>query len=534
VAEPARKALFQFPYRRSPDQDAARPAHHTVIVVGAGPVGLTTAIDLARRGVPVLLLDDADRIGEGSRGICYAKRTLEIWDRLGAVQPMLDKGVTWKIGKVFLANDLVYQFDLLPEAGHHMPAFINLQQYYVEKVLVERADALANLEIRWRNKVTGLVSRADHVEVTVETPDGPYRLIADWLVACDGARSTIRSLVGLEFTGEAFADQFLIADVKMTAPFPSERWFWFDPPFHSGQSALLHKQPDDVWRIDLQLAPDADAEQEKRPENVLPRLKRMLGHDAFELEWVSIYRFQCRRIARFVHDRVIFAGDSAHQVSPFGARGGNSGVQDADNLGWKLAAVIAGDAPRALLDSYDLERRQAADENIGHSTRSTDFIAPRSPAERHFRNAALGLARTTDLGRRFVNSGRLSLPTTYDTPLSTPDTEAFGGSARLGAPLPDAPVRTTGGAAGWLLHELGEGFTVLHSPASGDVHRLPEVRHLIVGRDLIDETGVLAERLDATPGTTYLVRPDQHLAARFRTPDPARLAAAIDRAMGRG
>jgi 3-(3-hydroxy-phenyl)propionate hydroxylase len=533
VAEGTRKALFKFSYRRSPDQDAAKPVHHPLIVAGAGPVGLTAAIDLAQRGVPVVLLDDADSIGEGSRGICYAKRTLEIWDRLGVAGRMLAKGVTWKIGKVFLAADLVYQFDLLPEAGHKMPAFINLQQYYVEKFLVERAETLANLELRWRHKVTGVARHPDHALLTVETPEGPYTVSADWVLACDGARSTIRRLLGLDFVGEAFPDQFLIADVRMTAPFPSERWFWFDPPFHSGQSALLHKQPDDVWRIDLQLSPDADADFEKRPERVVPRIERMLDHKNFELEWVSVYHFHCRRLAKFVHDRVIFAGDAAHQVSPFGARGGNAGVQDADNLSWKLAAVIKGEAPLSLIATYDVERGQAADENIGHSTRSTDFIAPRSLTERLFRDAALGLARCTEIGRRYVNSGRLSTPTTYDTPLSTPDENPFAGSAKLGAPLPDAPVKDRAGAAVWLLNALSAGFTVIHVPKGEPPPLVAGAAHLVIGQDVHDTEGLLAQRLDAQPGSTYVLRPDQHLCARFRSYDPVKVAAAVDRACAR-
>ncbi|MCL4767988.1 MAG: FAD-dependent oxidoreductase [Hyphomicrobiaceae bacterium] len=533
VAQESRKPLFSFDYRRSPDQDRARPAHHPVIVVGAGPVGLTAALDLALRGVPVVVLDDTDRIGEGSRGICYAKRTLEIWDRLGVARPMLEKGVTWQVGKVFQAGDLVYQFDLLPEAGHKMPAFINLQQYYVEKLLVERCAELPEVELRWRNKVVGLERHADHSVLTIDTPDGSYPLTADWVLACDGARSSIRAFLGLGFEGEVFDERFLITDVRMTAPFPSERWFWFDPPFHSGQSALLHKQPDDIWRIDLQLSPKADIESETRLENVVPRIERMLGHRDFEVDWVSVYSFQCCRIARFVHGGVIFLGDAAHQVSPFGARGGNSGVQDADNLGWKLAAVLGGDAPRDLIESYDLERCQAADENIGHSTRSTDFIAPRTNTERHFRDAALALARRTGFGRRYVNSGRLSTATIYDTPLSTPDRDAFAGAARLGAPLPDAPCRHQPSGARWLLDALGRGFTVIHAPDGSAPPPVADARQLLLGRDLEDPQGLVSQRLDARAGSTYVVRPDQHLAARFRSYDPAWVAAAIARASGR-
>src|SRR5690606_1867974 len=279
-----------------------------------------------------------------------------------------------------------------------------------------------------------------------------------YVLAADGARSHLRRRLGLDFRGQVFEDRFLIADVKMKADFPTERWFWFEPPFHAGGSALLHKQPDDVWRIDLQLGWQADPEVERQPERVIPRLKAMLGEDvAFDLEWVSIYTFQCRRLDRFRHGRVFFIGDSAHQVSPFGARGANSGVQDVDNLIWKLGAVLRNEAPDALLDSYDVERVAAADENIRHSTRSTDFIVPKSPAARALRNAVLQLAAEYGFARRLVNSGRLSLPTTYvDSPLSTPDADPFGPGPAPGAPAPDGPLPESGE---WLLRRCCDGFT---------------------------------------------------------------------------
>jgi 3-(3-hydroxy-phenyl)propionate hydroxylase len=533
----AKRIVEQFAYRRHADQDTLAPTHHPVIVVGAGPVGMALALDLASRGVKAVVLDDADRIGEGSRGICWSKRTLEIFDRLGVAGPMVEKGVVWQKGKVFLADAQVYDFDLLPEGGHKMPAFINLQQYYVEQELIRGIERRGDIEIRWRNRVSAIDQRKDGAIIAIDTPDGPYRLSCDWLVCCDGARSPCRDMLGLGFIGEAFLDRFLIADVKMTATFPTERWFWFDPPFHSGQSALLHKQPDDVWRIDLQLGPEADAEAERAPNRVVPRIERMLGHDNFELEWVSIYTFQCRRLERFTHSRVIFAGDAAHQVSPFGARGANSGVQDAENLAWKLAEVLAGAAPASLIDSYETERGQAADENIRHSTRSTDFIAPRTATERHFRNAALALAGSAGFARAFVNSGRLSAATVYDTPLSTPDREPFGGAAQLGAPMPDALISIREGEPDWLLRQLShKGATILFwddGVRSGDARALAAAMGgtaLVSDVDFIDANGVLAARLDARRGSTWVIRPDQHLAARFREFDAARVADAMRRA----
>jgi 3-(3-hydroxy-phenyl)propionate hydroxylase len=548
ATEQGRAAVYRYGYRRASDQDASAPARHPVVVVGAGPVGLTAAIDLALRGVPVVILDDADRIGEGSRGICWAKRTLEIWDRLGLAAGMVEKGVTWKLGKVFCGDDLVYAFDLLPEDGHKMPAFINLQQYYVEGALVERALEFAHvpakwspvrrlehapgkaaIDLRWRNKVVGITPGNDHARLAIDTPDGRYHLDADWVIAADGARSSLRDLLGLSFRGVTFEDQFLIADVRMAADFPTERRFWFNPTFHGGQSSLMHRQPDNVWRIDLQLDPHADAAEEQRPERVVLRLRRVLGDIPFELEWVSLYRFNCRRLDRFIHGRVIFVGDAAHQVSPFGARGANSGVQDAENLAWKLAAVLRGEAGAALIDSYERERMQAADENIAHSTRSTDFIAPHSAAERRLRDAVLALAPHAEFARRMVNSGRLSVATVYDTLLTTPDEAPFGGTAKLGAPVPDARLRHRAGAPEFLLERL-RGEPALIHVADGPRPAPPAgIALTVVGEDVFDDARLFAARFDATPGATYLVRPDQHLAARWRAFDGAKVGAALDR-----
>jgi 3-(3-hydroxy-phenyl)propionate hydroxylase len=527
----------QFGYRRHADQDRIDAAEHAVVVVGAGPVGLSLAIDLAQRGQPVLLLDDADRIGEGSRAICFSKRSLEYWDRLGAGQRMVDKGVVWSVGKIFHGASQLYQFNLLPEQGHKRPAFINLQQFYAEAYLVDRVHELAAIDLRWRNKVIALEARNDHVVLDIETPEGTYRLRANHVVACDGARSSLRQMVGAEFAGQVFEDQFLIADVRMTAEFPTERWFWFDPPFHAGRSALLHKQPDDIWRIDLQLNRDADPAVEKLPENVRPRIARMLGHEKFDFEWISLYKFQCRRMEKFIHGRVIFAGDAAHQVSPFGARGANSGLEDAENLAWKLDRVLKGSSPETLLWSYHFERSAAADENIRESTRSTDFMAPSSRQEARLRAAVLSLARETEFGKRMVNGGRLSVPSIYETSLSTGDREAWQAGPRPGASMLDAPIAAPSGESLYLTDafiKAGTRFTLLEF-ANGAAVDVPDGVGVIRigGRDgFSDSAGLVGARYDAAPGTAYLLRPDGYVAARFRHPTRPALDAALACAAG--
>jgi len=563
-----------FEYRPCPDQRAGAIVRRPIVVVGAGPVGLCTAIDLAANGTPVVVLDDDQTVSVGSRAVCYAKRTLEILDRLGCGRPVIERGISWSRGRVFLREREVFGFDLLPDTGHARPAFVNLQQYHFEEALVARAAELPLLDLRWRSRVTALEPGPDGVTLTVQTPDGPYRLQADWLVAADGARSPVRHLMGLESKGQVFQDRFLIADVLMKLDHPTERWFWFDPPFHPGQSVLLHRQADNVWRIDFQLGWEADPEEEKKPERVLPRLRAMLGDREFELEWVSVYTFQCRRMDRFRHGRVLFVGDAAHQVSPFGARGANSGIQDADALAWRLAAVVRGQAGDALLDAWSHEREAAADENILNSTRSTDFITPKSATARAFRDATLELAEHLPFARRLVNSGRLSVPTTVDaSPANTPDSEPFDAPAmRPGAPSTDAPLATPSGAPAWWLERVGGRFELLLFDDGADperaatdvaaiaaalragcaegfalhlvlppgspraallaerLERLPAARAEV----LLDRDGLLARRCDARPGTTYLLRPDQHVSARWRSPDGARIGAAVARALGAG
>ena len=356
-----------------------------------------------------------------------------------------------------------------------------------------------------------------------------------------------RSLT-LPYEGEVFRDQFLIADIRFKGELPKERRFWFYPPFHPTNSVLLHRQADDIIRVDIQLGRDADAEEEKKPENIERRLRLMFGPDVtWDHEWSSVYTFSCRMMEKFVNGRVIFAGDAAHVVSPFGARGGNGAIADVDNLAWKLALVVDGKAPASLLDSYDHERRLAAQENILNSTRSTDFITPRFPASRIFRDAALALARDFPFARALINSGRLSVPTAQPgSPIDTPDSDGdWTNGPGPGRAMLDAPV--SNGVAGWLIDHTGPGFAVLSfCTAAAEVPPLAlAATGVLVTRYaggtapkgwtvLHDREGVAHQRYDARPGTTYLIRPDRYVAGRWRSFATQSLEAALKRGIGHG
>ena len=508
-------------------------SRHKIVIIGAGPIGLALAIDLAMRGIHSVILDDNNVVSVGSRAICWAKRTIEIFDRLGIGEKMVEKGVVWKIGRLFDGHDEVYHFDLLPEEGHKFPAFINLQQYYVEEYLVKRAQEFPDLiDLRFKNKVIDHQDKGDHVALEIETPDGLYHLETDYLLACDGASSPTRQRMGLSFEGQTFNEQFLIADVEMeNSPFETqsaERWFWFKPPFHEGQSALLHQQPDNIYRIDLQLGPDADADHEAEPSRVKARIQQIMKDKPFTLDWMSIYKFSCARLEKFVHNRVIFVGDSAHIVSPFGARGGNGGIHDVDNLGWKLAAILNGDAPSSLLKSYDEERGLGADENIANSARATNFMTPKSEMEMIFRNEVLTLANDMPFARKLINSGRLSVPCSLKQSALQSQDE---GLAQAGQAILDAPLQS----GKWLIDVVPSEFTLI---AIGKI-KAPAIAGLArIGFAQDDDDYPCYQPQDDKlitrygDGFLYLIRPDHHIAAGFSHADIKAIEHAYQTALG--
>jgi 3-(3-hydroxy-phenyl)propionate hydroxylase len=433
-------ALPEYPFVEPPEIRSGEVKRHAIVIVGGGITGLTLACALAKYGVSALLLDEDNTVGvkgAASRGICYAQKTLEIFKRLGIYKRIAKKGVQWSVGRTFAGADEVYSFDLRQQATHSLsaePPFINIQQFYIEGYLVEqlmRGEAEnRSIDLRWNHRITGFAQNTDVATLTIETPAGTYSLEADHVIDCSGSHSPFRRWCEASITAKKGDDRWCIADVRFKNPPPVERHTWIEAPFNDGRAVWQHLMADGVWRIDYQMLPDAKAEEVSREDVVRARLNaqfgRTLSAEECEIVWVGAYAYRSECLDHMKHGRVFFVGDSAHVVSPFGARGGNSGVQDADNLAWKLAAVVQGRASPALLGSYHDERHEAAEHNVLVTNRTARFLRPADGAERLFRTAALGLARKHAFARQLVNTGRMSTPNTYTR---SPACEATGGRA---------------------------------------------------------------------------------------------------------
>ena len=500
-----------YDYRAPPELSGAKRTY-PVIVVGAGLAGLTAALELGSRGIETIVIDEDNTVGAqglSSRGICYAKRSLEIFDRFGVAERIRAKGVTWNEGEVYRGEELLYRFNLQPESDQKFPAFVNLQQFYVEQYLVERLQQTAAVDLRWKNRLLGVAQDAEGVTVRVQTPDGPYQARCQYLLAADGGHSTVRGVIGAEDEELSFyEDRWCIADVRMDTKEHPVRKAYLDGVPTEGGAIWYHQMADGVWRTDWQITHLPDPERESGPERAKERLRKLVGEDVrFELVWVGPWRFKKRLLKRLVHGRVIFLGDAAHEHSPFGARGGNSGIQDANNLAWKLALVLQGKARVELLGTYEQERHFAARDNTENATRSAIFIGPQSVGQRLVRNAILDLAQREPWARRWVNVGRLSVATVYaGSSLNSERGRFLSDLARPGAAAPDARV-----GDGYFVDRLGGEFRTVFFRA--------EER----SEPLYSRYGVPAE------GATYVFRPDGHVLARCTGIDEAFARQAMER-----
>jgi 3-(3-hydroxy-phenyl)propionate hydroxylase len=527
-----------------------------VVVVGGGPVGYCTALGLANHGVPVVLLEADDSVCFGSRAICISRRSLEIITRLGAAEGFLKLGLPWTGGRSFYRDDEVLHFKMPMDENQKHPPMINLAQYSIEQLLLDAAEGHHDrIEIRWQNRVTAIEAREDGARLTVETPDGSYMMEADWVVAADGGRSFLREALGLKLKGTSYEGRYVIVDILLDSARPAERLAYFDPPCNPGSTVLVHKQPGDVWRVDYQLRDGEDPDEAIKPENVMPRVESLLAmmgeKGAWSPIWIGIYKANALTLDNYRHRRVLFAGDAAHLLPIFGVRGANSGIDDADNLAWKLAFVIKGMASPKLLDSYSAERVAAARENLSYGTKSTEFMAPPSFAFDLMRTAVLGLAVKFPELRSLINPRQSSAIAYTTSPLNAAARDAeFSAGPAPGHVLTECPlaiIQSASSREGHLTDLIGPDITALYFTEDGAVPaeltaceaamRARGIPFAIVplarraGNDCArgwDKTGRLFAMYDAVPGTLYLVRPDGHVFARWRCCDTTAVVVAID------
>jgi len=492
-----------------------------VVIAGGGPVGLVAALALARHGVPSIVIEaDAD-VCEGSRATCISRRSLQVLERLGAEAAFVEKGLGWTHGSTYLRTHEVFRLQMSQTEDDRFPPFINMGQNMAERLLVDACEATGLVDIRWRSRVTAIRQTNNDVTLDIESGGKTETLDAEWVIAADGARSAIREVLGLKLEGTSFHSRYLIADIEMRCDWPTERKVWFDPVSNPGSTVIMHRQPDDIWRIDYQLRPDDDSERELQEDRVRERVAAHLAMvgltGEWRLIWKSLYQARALSLARYVHGRVLFAGDAAHLVPIFGVRGLNSGIDDAGNLGWKLAFILKGLADERLLESYNKERHDAYLENIENAIKTTWFMSPPSDGFVLARDAALELATrhaqfSTLIDPRQSSAHRYRSDAIAENPAC----------ALVGLPLPE--LRLSDGSS--IYRYLGTSFSTLRIGAGNTIATTDRHCYGVPIRDVEIPAGLLPkDKLSIAVDDIVLVRPDGYVAAFSR--DLAALESAL-------
>jgi len=556
--EPRHSIYYDYkihPFLRPPELDGLKQKW-PVVIVGAGPVGLVTALDLARYGIRTILLESEQQVSLGSRAIVFTRRSMEILQQVGIADRISESGLPWRFGNSFFRGQRVFRMEAPYDEDDRFFPLINLQQQYLEEYMVDAVAREPLIDLRWGNHVRDVIRNEDSAVLRVDTPAGEYEIEADWVVATDGARSGVRSLLGLTMQGDAYEGKFVIADIRIDLDLPTERLAFFDPDWNPGNTVLMHREPHGIWRIDYQLPAGESPEEALSSDSLTTRIDAqlaMIGKAgiAWEMDWCSVYSARAMTLADYVCGRVIFSGDSAHMLPIFGVRGANTGWQDCHDLAWKLAFVCKGLAPERILASYSEERVGAAREIIDEASKSTRFMTPPTHGFRLLRDATLSLSLSQEFVRPLYH-WRTSRPHEYlSSSLNScnDDNEKFAGGLRNGAPLSNIKL----GADDYLLDHLGASFYLFHFgsipadvaaagrniSASGIPFKIVAIVSAGAGAasgadlTLTDATGHFHVKYGASAGTAYLIRPDQHVCARWLALDGKRLQAAVQNAIAR-
>ena len=537
-----------------PQEMSPKSIVHPVIIVGAGPIGLTLALTLQKTGVDCVLIEDDHQVCEGSRAIGMSRRTLEIWDALGAIDEIIKKGLDWKGGRSFYKDQEILNFEMADDPRMMYRPMFNIQQSYTEQFLVNQVNQSSHIDLRWQSKLLALKRQGSVMELSIDTPNGVYQASSQYVVACDGAKSSVRSLLGLNLNGTSYEATYIIVDIKLKTDSIIERRCWFDSPSNPGLTVLMHGQPDGIWRLDYQLGESEDLAQALKLENIHLKIKAHLDfigeRGEWELVWFSPYKVHSRALDAFNHGRVLFAGDAAHLMPIFGIRGLNSGVEDAWNLGWKLSSVILGQSPESLLDAYSLERKRVFLENAALANRNALFMTPPNSGIRVLRDAVLSLALGATDVEDILNPKQATYVPLRDSPLSTPEVEHWDGGPKVGEVIPDVLLIKSDNANDTHLHKLVKlkvcGFYFLahemDERALSDLAILRTFENIdliviskapvSVQHDVQVTHPDLHQIFSAEDGGFYLIRPDHHIAGRWKKLDAAIVENALQKLMG--
>lgn len=560
---PNHSSYFQYqiyPFQRPPEMDG-ETAPHPVTVVGAGPVGLLTAVHLALNGVRCVLIEAEAQVSGGSRALAFTKRSMEIFEQAGVAEAILEQADTWQDGRSYYKNRAVHHLHIPANDDDKFAPMTNLPQCMIEQILVDRALQLG-VDIRFQTRLAATRQDADGVTLTLDTPEGEYSLRTEWLVGCDGARSSVRKLENLRFTGKSFETRFVIADFKIDLDEPVGRRCYFEPPWLPDGAALLHKAPLGVWRLDYQVPPDLSDEEAIDRDRIKAEIDSHLAYigseQPWEFEWVTLYKPNALTLDHYRHGRVLLCGDAAHLLPVFGVRGLNTGAQDAINLGWKLAAVVQGRAPASLLDTYSTERVADARQICVEATRSTRMMAPPSRGYRIMQQAVLSLSLKHEFPRDLLH-WRTSHPIDYETSaltLTDVTEPEFNGGPVPGAPARNARLDPQNESAGFLLDAFEPAFQVfvfgnddaLWTQAAADVAALRQrgiaTRLIGIGAtppasiqpdaSFPDPAAHIRQAWGVSGPAIYVLRPDQHVAARWRAGSPLTVHTVVEHVLAAG